>query len=183
MDISEQDFLEHYGVKGMRWGVRRDRPSGVPRATSRLARKDAREHARASAYYGEGAGVRRRLINKTVEQRKKNDPAYAKAFDHHREREDMADAATKAHRKRKRTDRADTAKKSGGYLARKFTGEMGTKAAVTAVVIAGGKYLSSPRGQAQMKRTVSTLQNKADDIRRSQGAKHIQDWLKKQADL
>lgn len=29
MGMRVEDFLEHYGVKGMRWGVRRDRPAKV----------------------------------------------------------------------------------------------------------------------------------------------------------
>ena len=33
-----KDFLEHYGVKGMRWGVRRKRPRGA-------ASEDAQRHA------------------------------------------------------------------------------------------------------------------------------------------
>lgn len=33
--------LSHYGVKGMRWGVRNSRPEGVSRSTNRAAKKDA----------------------------------------------------------------------------------------------------------------------------------------------
>lgn len=42
--------LMHYGVKGMKWGVRR------------RARRDAKEFTQAKMYYGEGAGNRRKLI-------------------------------------------------------------------------------------------------------------------------
>lgn len=42
--------LAHYGVKGMRWGVRNSRPEGVSRSTNRAAKKDAKEFTRAKMY-------------------------------------------------------------------------------------------------------------------------------------
>lgn len=39
-----EDVICHYGVKGMKWGVRRE------------AKRDARESVRAQMSYGEGAG-------------------------------------------------------------------------------------------------------------------------------
>ena len=50
--------LMHYGVKGMKWGVRR------------RARRDAKEYTQAKMYYGEGAGNRRKLIKATVKARR-----------------------------------------------------------------------------------------------------------------
>lgn len=55
--------LMDYGVKGMKWGVRR------------RARRDAKEYTQAKMYYGEGAGNRRKLIKATVKARSK-DPFY-----------------------------------------------------------------------------------------------------------
>ena len=101
----------HYGVKGMKWGVRRE------------AKRDARESVRAAMSYGEGAGNRRKLINKSVEAKKKKDPNYAEAFDYYREREDVAKAGQNARRWRKKQDRKKKAKsvRSGAARALGYT--------------------------------------------------------------
>jgi len=41
--------LEHYGIKGMRWGVRRDNPSGSSTPSSDDAKKTAEYKARVKA--------------------------------------------------------------------------------------------------------------------------------------
>ena len=42
-----EDHVVHYGVQGMRCGVRKDRVEGVPRGVDKSARKDAEETVRA----------------------------------------------------------------------------------------------------------------------------------------
>lgn len=102
--INYDDVLIHHGVKGMKWGVRKDRgPEGVSRKTNRQASKDAKEFTSAKMYFGEGAGTRRKLIKATVTQKSK-DPSYKKAFDYHVNKTDMAKRAEQARGKRKRTD-------------------------------------------------------------------------------
>lgn len=168
------EFLEHFGVKGMQWGVRKDRQSrGVSGKVDREAAKDAKESARAKMYYGQGAGTRRKLINKSVEAKKARDPNYAKAFDHHLAKQDLSTHATKAKSERKRTDRKDTVKKGLGQIARSRTGEMGTKAAFTAIAVGGAAYLRSPRGQAMMRKTSANVKI----FLNSGKAKKTQDFL------
>jgi hypothetical protein len=170
------DILEHFGVKGMHWGERHDGPHGVSGKTNREAKKDAKEHARAKMFYGEGAGNRRKLIKATVEAKSKRDPAYKKAFDHHIQNQDMSTHASKARTERKRTDRKKGAKQTGGAIARQLTGEMGTKAAIVALVAGGAAYAKSPRAQAFMTRNFNRVKN---EFNRRGNARRIADFINK----
>lgn len=98
------DFLEHYGIPGMKWGHRKNDLPGVSNRTSREARKDAQEFARAKMFYGDGAGTRRKLIKATVEAKSKKDESYKKAFEQHLANQDMSTHASKARSERKRKD-------------------------------------------------------------------------------
>lgn len=100
----DEDTLAHFGVKGMKWGVRKHELPGVPRSTNHAARKDAVEFARAKMFYGEGAGTRRKLIKAKVEAASKRDPKYKQAFDHHLAQQDLGQHAAKARGERKRKD-------------------------------------------------------------------------------
>lgn len=80
--IDESAALEHYGVMGMKWGVRKDRKSGGgtkgKSSVSRLqeARNDrARDYAEQATAYN--AGIHRRLDKKTAKAQAKAD--YAKS--------------------------------------------------------------------------------------------------------
>lgn len=152
--IIDEEHLEHFGVKGMRWGHRKN-PTGAPHKTNKLARQDAEEMARAKMFYGQGAGTRRKLINTTVAQRKRIDPAYAKAFDYHFDNQRMDVHAQKARQERVRKDRIDRTKQQAGYVARRTTGEMGTQAAFAALAVAGTAYLASPTARAKMNKGFS----------------------------
>lgn len=166
MIIEEDVYLAHYGVKGMRWGVRNDRRvEGVSRKTNREARKDAQEFARARMFYGQGAGTRRKLIKNSVEAKKKRDAGYAKAFNKHLEDQDMSEHAQKARRERGRKDTRARARQTGGFFARRFTGEMGTNAAFLAVAAAGAAYLNTPAGRSRFNQTVGSVRQRVDSRR------------------
>ena len=148
MDDSVEDFLAHYGVKGMKWGVRRDRPEGVSARTSREAKKDATEFSKAKMFYGKGAGTRRKLIKATVETKASKDPSYKKAFDHHLGNQDMAKRASQARGERKRTDRKESVKKTTRGVYRLSTGGWGATTAAAGAIY-GGYSLARKTGVDQ----------------------------------
>lgn len=137
---SPGDILEHHGIKGMRWGVRKaDGPAGVPHKTNKMAKSDAEEFTKAKLFYGEGAGTRRKLIKAKVDARSK-DPLYKKAFDHHVAQTDLAKRAEQATKQRKRTDRTKAVKKTGkgvGHVVRGNSQYANTAAVAT---VAGYGY-------------------------------------------
>lgn len=166
---SPQEALQHYGVKGMHWGVRKDREPGVSARTDREAKKDAREFARAKMFYGEGAGNRRKLIKASVEAKSKRDPSYKKAFDRHLSEQDMSKHASKARSERKRKN----VKKSAGR------GIRGTRhilngnsqyASATTALLVGGAFYAHRSGIDKIilnsaKQTMSSMRNGAPSRR------------------
>lgn len=71
---------------------------------NKMAKRDAREQARARMFYGEGAGTRRKLINAQVEQRLEDVPGYRDAFFDALAKQDMACHAMSAKRERQLKD-------------------------------------------------------------------------------
>lgn len=126
--------LYHFGVKGMRWGVRRSRGdtksalSKEDKRYDKLAKKDAKEYARAKMFYGESAGTRRKLIKNTVAQRRKENAHYGKAFDDYLSKQNMAKHVGAAKRERKAKDAAN------------FTRWAGKKVLNTALMMGDNNY-------------------------------------------
>lgn len=130
------DTLAHYGVKGMKWGVRKNRTEGVSSKTDRDARKDAKEFTAAKMFYGEGAGTRRKLIKAKVEAKSAKDPNYKKAFDNHVGNTDMGKRAEQARGKRKRKDAVNTTAKTARGI-KNLAMKTGAPVAMSAVLIYG----------------------------------------------
>lgn len=139
-DKPSLDELMHYGVKGMKWGVRRDRTEGVSRSTDREAAKDAKEFARAKQFYGEGAGTRRKLIKAKVEGKSKNNPDYKKAFDSHLANQDTSKHASKAQNERKRKDVKKSVGKGIRGTRHILNGNSQYASAATAVIVGGALW-------------------------------------------
>lgn len=120
----EDNSLQHYGIKGQSWGVRRfqnedgslteagkqrygyyDRGDGTKdyKRIKKDAANDAKEYARAKAYYGEGAGTRRKKIKNRISERMK-DPDYKAEFDRQMKNQDMEKHQKAADRERKVED-------------------------------------------------------------------------------
>lgn len=143
MDYDEdavEAFLAHYGVKGMKWGVRKSELPGVSASTYREAGRDAREFTKAKMYYGEGAGTRRKLIKATVTAKAAKDPGYQYAFDHHLAKTDMAKRASQARSQRKRTDAVNTTKKTARGVGHILNGNAQYASAAAALVVTGAMY-------------------------------------------
>ena len=132
----QHDSLIHHGIKGQKWGVRRfQNPDGsytalgaanrkqlskIDRKYDKLAKKDAKEYARAKMSYGEGAGNRRKLIKNKVEQRRKENEHYNKVFDEYLAQEDMSKHADAAKRERTAKDAAKTTKRAAKTAVKVF---------------------------------------------------------------
>lgn len=135
-----EGFLAHYGVPGMKWGKRNSKSrSTMPRSTQRAANKDAKEHALAKMYFGEGAGIRRRQIKAQVDHRSK-DPVYKEAFDKALSDQDMAKAGAKARGQRTRTDRIEGTKKTAKGIHHILNGNSQYANAAAAILVGGAVY-------------------------------------------
>lgn len=129
---SYNDFLIHYGVPNQKWGVRRyqnedgtlteegkvhygyyDRKDGTKdyKRLQKDAANDAKEYARAKAFYGEGAGNRRKQIKNLISERMK-DEDYKREFERFLSEQDMSQHQKAANRERKVKDIKNTTVKT-----------------------------------------------------------------------
>lgn len=125
---SQATYLIHYGIKGQKHGYRRfqnedgtlteegkrrygyyDKADGTKdyKRLQKDASNDAKEFARAKAYYGEGAGIRRKQIKNKISERMK-DADYKAEFERLLKEQDMSAHQKAANRERKVQDVKDT---------------------------------------------------------------------------
>lgn len=164
----DEEFLEHFGVRGMKWGVRKNNYAGASTKTNREARSDAEEFARAKLFYGEGAGTRRKLIKAKVEAKAKRDPNYKAAFDHHMSRQDLGQHAEKARGERRRKDVKTGVGKNARAINRAINGPFAGPVAVTAIA-AGVAFSRQHNLGVKLKQAVNNrrLQQEVMDLLRN----------------
>lgn len=115
--------------------------------TSKQAQKDAAEYARAQMFFGEGAGIRRRIIEATVTDHSLSDPNYAKAFESALSKQSWADHATKAVKERKRIDRGKTVNRNMRAV---LTGDRSKATSTTLMVLIVAGYAAHETGYDQV---------------------------------
>lgn len=182
MTYEYSQYLEHYGIKGQKHGIRRFQNEdgsltqegrtryGVGdkkdwRKLNKDAAKDAKEYAIAKAYYGEGAGTRRKKIRNIVNERSK-DPDYKKEFERQLSLQNSEKNQYTANRQRKVQDVKDTTARTARGV-KNFL--MGNAVPMTTAAIAIGgilKYTGAGSKIAHWGKTaLSSIMMKAKNAR------------------
>jgi hypothetical protein len=155
------EFLEHFGVKGMHWGVRRQ------------AKRDANEYTKAKLSYGKGAGTRRKLINAKVSQRSGNSD-YKSAFDDFVAGQNLSARARQAKVNTRTKAAARTTAKTARGVHRSLTGGFGSVSLASAAI--AGAYLAAHQTGAD-----KVIISKASDFMKSNRSQEAtKAWLRSQ---
>lgn len=150
------DELAHFGVMGMKWGVRKGDYPGASSSVNKEARKDAEESARAKQFYGEGAGTRRKLIKATVEGKSRKITGYKEAFDHHLANQDTSKHASKAISERHRKNAVKSTTKTARGVRHILNGNSQYASLAAAMLVGGAVYAHKSGADAVILKTAKT---------------------------
>lgn len=172
----EDNYLAHFGIKGQKWGVRRwQNKDGSLNDEGRKryynedgtknykqikkdAANDAKEYARAKAYYGEGAGTRRKKIKNLISEKMK-DPDYKKEFEAQLAAQDMSKHQEAANRERKIQNAKDKTAKVGRGIKNLILG-VGTTSVTAIALYNAAKMVGADKMIAsKAKQAISTVAN------------------------
>lgn len=110
---------------------------------SKEAQRDAVEYARAQMFFGDGAGIRRRIIDAKVSDFMERDPKYAQAFELALSKQNWADAAARAVKERKRIDRGKSVNRNMRAV---LTGDRSKATSTTLMVLIVAGYAAHETG-------------------------------------
>ena len=86
VDSSQNDFLKHYGVKGMKWGIRRfQNESNKDHYKTRHslyneAKNDAKIYRQSLKYRGSGSEIKRHFVKRAITEKQNRNETYSKHF-------------------------------------------------------------------------------------------------------
>ena len=134
--MDESEYIEHFGVKGMKWGQRK---------AIKYAKQDAKEYQKAKFMYGDMAGTRRKLIKNQVADRSKKSKVYKDTFEKLVANQDNSNALAIGEREHKKQVHKETRHRIGRRL--KTAAIAGTSAAI----IGGVSYAAANPKDAALK--------------------------------
>lgn len=152
--MDESEYLEHFGVPGMKWGQRK---------AIKYAKQDAKEYQKAKFMYGDMAGTRRKLIKNQVADRSKKSKVYKDTFDKIVANQDNSNALAIGEREHKKQVHKETRHRVGRRL------KSAAIAGTSAVIIGGVSYaMHNPRDAS---RKINQAMNLGSKYARNAGAK------------
>lgn len=178
----EEDYLSHYGIKGQRWGLRRfqnedgtltaegksryqnDDGTKNYKKIKKEASEDAKEYARAKAYYGDGAGTRRKKIKNLISEKMK-DPDYKKEFETQLANQNMSEHQKAANRERKVQNAKDRTARIGRGIKNLILG-VGTTSVTAIALYNAAKMTGADKAIANVsKQALSKVMNSVRNMK------------------
>ena len=163
-ELTEAGYEHYYGIRkqsnngkngnstedGKRRYVNDDGTKNYKKIKKEAA-EDAKEYARAKAYYGDGAGTRRKKIKNLISEKMK-DPDYKKEFESQLASQDMAKHQKAANRERKVQDTKDKAARIGRGLKNLMLG-IGTTSVTAIALYNTAKMVGADKKIAELGKT------------------------------